>query len=197
MKKIVSIVLSIMLLSMTSISLAANFSDISGHWAESYITDLTSKGIINGYPDGTYKPDGILTCGEFFKLIVVASLPDADLSYVETGISHWAGVYAQVLINFEIIEPSYMIDDNLDAPITRMEVVNILSQCDIIFRKHTQMSKKIEFTDIADISNFDKTLLAHAVASGIINGDPEGTFRPNDNLKRSEVAKILHVYYGM
>jgi S-layer homology domain len=30
-----------------------SFTDTAGHWAERYIKDATSKGIVNGYPDGT------------------------------------------------------------------------------------------------------------------------------------------------
>ena len=37
-------------------------------------------------------------------------------------------------------------------------------------------------------------LLSHAVANEIIGGYPDGTFKPNNNLTRAEVSKILSVY---
>ncbi|SHH69164.1 Listeria/Bacterioides repeat-containing protein [Anaerosphaera aminiphila DSM 21120] len=35
----------------------STFEDVIGHWAEKYIGAVTSKGWINGYPDGTFKPE--------------------------------------------------------------------------------------------------------------------------------------------
>ena len=35
----------------------STFEDVSGHWAAGYIGSVTNKGWINGYPDGTFKPE--------------------------------------------------------------------------------------------------------------------------------------------
>jgi hypothetical protein len=43
-----------------------NFSDIVGHWAEVNIKQAVSASIVNGYPDGSFKPNRIVTrriCG--------------------------------------------------------------------------------------------------------------------------------------
>lgn len=45
------------------------FSDTSGHWAEKYIRNLYFAGIMNGYPDGTFKPDAPITRGELAKVV--------------------------------------------------------------------------------------------------------------------------------
>lgn len=41
------------------------FKDIKGHWAEKEIKEGTEKGILKGYPDGTFKPDKPLTRAEY------------------------------------------------------------------------------------------------------------------------------------
>lgn len=46
------------------------FSDISGHWAEDVIIKYSETGAINGYPDGTFRPDGLVTRAESAKIIV-------------------------------------------------------------------------------------------------------------------------------
>ncbi len=46
-----------------------NFNDESGHWAESYIASAAAKGWINGYPDGSFKPDKYITRAELVTLI--------------------------------------------------------------------------------------------------------------------------------
>ncbi len=45
------------------------FSDISGHWASEYINSAALKGWVNGYPDGTFKPDKYITRAEFATLV--------------------------------------------------------------------------------------------------------------------------------
>ena len=44
-------------------------SDIAGHWAESVITQWQSKGLIQGYEDGTFKPGNTITRAEAAKLM--------------------------------------------------------------------------------------------------------------------------------
>jgi hypothetical protein len=51
------------------------FSDVTGgkHWAESYIKTCVKAGLINGYTDGTFKPNDTITraeiCTMFAKLL--------------------------------------------------------------------------------------------------------------------------------
>jgi hypothetical protein len=52
-----------------STSGAITFSDVSGHWAEQYILSAASKGWVNGYADGTFKPDQAITRAEFVTLV--------------------------------------------------------------------------------------------------------------------------------
>ena len=48
---------------------ANSFSDISGHWANKYINSASAKGWVNGYPDGSFKPDQYITRAEFVTLV--------------------------------------------------------------------------------------------------------------------------------
>ncbi len=43
---------------------AVTFTDISKHWAKSYIEDMANKGLVTGYGDRTYRPDKTLTVAE-------------------------------------------------------------------------------------------------------------------------------------
>jgi len=35
----------------------SKFGDTKGHWAQQFIEQLSDLGYINGYPDGTFKPN--------------------------------------------------------------------------------------------------------------------------------------------
>lgn len=59
------------------------FSDVpADHWAAGYINYCKESGIINGYPDGTFRPDADVTDGEFVTMVVCA----LNLQRVETQV---------------------------------------------------------------------------------------------------------------
>ncbi|NBD23550.1 S-layer homology domain-containing protein [Paenibacillus glycinis] len=79
-----------------------SFSDIAGHWAETDIQKEIKSGIINGYADGTFKPDAMVTRAEFAVMLTSASKPQGDgasLSFTdEAKIAAWArGAVAQAV----------------------------------------------------------------------------------------------------
>ncbi|HHW26082.1 MAG TPA: S-layer homology domain-containing protein, partial [Firmicutes bacterium] len=45
------------------------FPDVEGHWAEKYINSAAAKGWVEGYPDGTFRPDDYITRAEFVTLV--------------------------------------------------------------------------------------------------------------------------------
>jgi hypothetical protein len=47
----------------------ATFSDIDGHWAEKYIKLASELGYVNGYGDGTFRPDMPITRAEVATLL--------------------------------------------------------------------------------------------------------------------------------
>ena len=53
------------------------FKDISSHWAKDIIIETASKGFINGYEDGSFKPDNMISVKEalaiFRKICYVES----------------------------------------------------------------------------------------------------------------------------
>lgn len=110
MKKLISVltaaVMSISI--MCQASVFAAFSDVSDdHAYKNAITTLSKLSVIDGYDDGTFKPDGQITRAEFTKLIVFM-LGYQDLAYEATEFtdvdaSHWAKNYIQTAYKLGII----------------------------------------------------------------------------------------------
>ena len=194
MKKIVALL--VVLILVIPMVVNAAFSDVAEeHWAQGYIEKLTSNGVINGYPDGTFRPSDTLTKGAFLKLIVTASLPEVDFNQLDKNFDHWAATYVKVAENYNALEKGAITKENIDEPITRIDVIKILSLCDINMRSHEQ--KALDYLTFTDTDGLDETseiLLSHAVANGIIGGYPDGSFKPQNNLTRAEASKILAVY---
>lgn len=56
------------------------FSDISGHWARSYINAAAQLGIVGGYKDGTFRPSNNITRAETVQMVnnTLGRHPDKD-----------------------------------------------------------------------------------------------------------------------
>ena len=199
MKKIVVLLLTFVILTSSMVTcLAVTFGDVAADaWYNTYVYDLAEKGVINGYEENgasIYKPDKKVTVGEFFKLIISASAPDIKYNLITADFDHWAAKYVKVGENFGIADKGEYTLEDMNREITRIEVVKLLSKADIMIRGTWQKSTDTIFIDTQELTGDQLVYLNHAVGIGVINGDPEGTFRPNDGLKRSESAKIIYTY---
>ena len=79
------------------------FSDIAGHWAESYIEELFDQGITGGYPDGTYRPENLVTRAEMAVFLlkgISINPPGIDGSHPFSDIAgHWAEIFIEELFD--------------------------------------------------------------------------------------------------
>ena len=97
MKKVLSLVLVIaMVLSSFSFAFAAKFEDVEGDYEEA-VNVLSALGVIDGYEDGTYRPERIVTRAEMAKLIVqilgYGDLVAGSASNFADTQGHWADAW--------------------------------------------------------------------------------------------------------
>src|SRR5690606_6161528 len=70
------------------IAFAAGFGDVANHWAKSTIEWGVKNNMVEGYPDGTFKPNNNVTEAEFLALLI-----RAYEGKKENGKNHWADPY--------------------------------------------------------------------------------------------------------
>jgi hypothetical protein len=61
--------LKVLLFNLQPASNPSAISDVDNHWAKEWINALESYGIIDGYEDGTFKPDKTITRAEIIAII--------------------------------------------------------------------------------------------------------------------------------
>ena len=174
------------------------YSDVSTwHWAYETIEKLSSKGIISGYPDGSFMPENTITRAEATKLLMLALNENHVFSYginvcEDVPARHWASKY---IINGRLYIKPY--DDGLFRPeqkITRLEFANAVAESLKFVIITTDADTNVSNITLNDISNLDVESINNIkflVKLGIINGYEDNTFRPNKTLTRAEVCKIL------
>lgn len=109
MKRIIKCLLAAAMLCANSVY-AANFADVQGHWAESMINELTDKGIVDGYTDAEFAPDGTVTRAEYLKMIMNATgvqpTEFRDGECLEARSSDWYAPYLQKALDIGLIPQS-------------------------------------------------------------------------------------------
>ncbi len=107
MRKVLSFVLVLSLvLGSFGMAFAAPLSDIAGEKSEDAVNVLTQLGVVSGYPDGTYRPDNIVTRAEM-AVIVVSALGLADYATGTSSFSdmggHWSNSFVAYAASMGII----------------------------------------------------------------------------------------------
>lgn len=95
MKKLLTALLVVaMMLSFASVAFAATFSDTADldQDAQASIAKLNALNIINGYPDGTFKPANNITRAEFAKIACIAGGMGASAEMLASSASKFADV---------------------------------------------------------------------------------------------------------
>ena len=90
----------------------ASFTDIQDHWAKSSIEILYAAGYINGYTDGTFKPDQNITRAEMVYLINAVegrlNAFDTDNTFSDLTEDYWAYEAIMNAVNgYNIFPPIY------------------------------------------------------------------------------------------
>lgn len=174
------------------------------HFAVREITQATNINVINGYeePDGTFtfRPNNNISREEFIKmLMVLATNRTFDFASVDTKYTSWAGTYVTIAEMQGVIQPGIYTDETLKDPITRLEMVLMLSKTQILMKGIPQNQLgSLVYTDINNLTEEEKDLILHAVKYDLLEGMKDGTsklFEPNKNLTRGEAAAALMRIY--
>lgn len=168
---------------------SAAFTDTAGHWAEPAINQWSeSYGIIQGYEDGTFRPDNSITRGAF------AGILDRFFHFQSVAP---AGTFSDLTGNYweqEILKlnaAGVYLGNNGKAlaseSITRQQAVAMIARAFNI----TSTTTSLPYTDAASISEYAIPAVAEMTARGWINDSTDGRFRPTDAITRAEIVNIF------
>lgn len=196
LKRILSAVLAAALL-VGSVP-AALAADIDSHWSKPYVTSLHELGIINpSASTGNYTPEAAVTRWEFMRYINRAFdfTEKASISYSDVQTSDPYYETIQIAVKHGYINGTGNNKMSPEGILTREQAATILGRLHK-YAPAASASKLDVFTDKSRISSYATSYVAEAVSQGYINGYTDGTFKPQGNLKRGEIAKILYFYLG-
>jgi spore germination protein YaaH len=168
-----------------------SYGDIANHWAKDGMYKLSYMEILNGFTDGTMRPNKTLSRVEFIVMLTRAlNLPAADnylQYYKDIPDNHWSYRYIQAARASGIINIFNESSLYQAKNITREEMAVIAAA---VVKDIPQTVQSKSFTDIS--SNY-KYLDSIKIVSGleIIKGTLDGSFKPYAGASRAEAAAII------
>ena len=127
---------------------------------------------------------------QFITVIIVTTLV-LTLSVSAIGKNHWAVDYVDFTYNTGILSDTRS-GVGTSETITRGEMANGIA---VIEGANTSNTSNIGFSDVTSSTAYAGAI-KWASTQGIITGYTDGTFKPNDPIKRQDCALMLYRYFN-
>lgn len=182
---------------------SVNFQDLGdAAWAADAINFLAKKGVVTGYDETTFNPNGSVTRAEFAKMIsslynlVNSSSKFATQSFTDVPKDAWYFNYVEVCAQLGIVN-GY--GDKTFAPnnlISRQEMAVIISRAaKVMGTKLTAVKDAKTFADANLIADYAAAAIDELQRAGIISGTSDTTFEPTAGCTRAQAATIIYNLY--
>jgi len=197
------------------------FTDIRGHWAEKTILEMVSRGILDGYPDGKFRPDEPVKVDQFIKMLMLSytdlhqngerswnssflqslstenqTILKQDYRYFDfkpatTG--YWAKPYIDVASDLHFLNRSRYSDFQSDMSRENVAEVIYYTLQETEFLEDSQFSGQLAqaYGDLMSATEREQKFIAEALAKGIMQGYPNGYFGVGDKVTRAQSLVLL------
>jgi hypothetical protein len=166
------------------------FADVpTTYWAAAAIGTLAAKGILQGFPDGSFRPDRPVTRAEMVKMLdlVLGITPGGPLPpFRDVTAGDGFAPYVAAAVHAGLVQGVDADTFAPDQPVTREQAAVLLARALSLSGGGT-----LPFTDAASIDPWAMGAVEAAVHAGYLHGFPDGTFRPLDPLTRAQAAALL------
>ncbi|MEN6325447.1 MAG: S-layer homology domain-containing protein [Syntrophomonas sp.] len=165
-----------------------NLNDIKNHWAQENIEQSVARGIVGGYPDGSFKPDNIVTRAEFVTMLVKAFGLDNSGGKIFTDTAgHWAKDYITKATANGIVSGFDAATFGPNNQISREQMAVMITNA----AKLTGAADELQFIDNNSISGWSQDAIASAIKNGVMKGCPGNKFNPQGGATRAEAVTVI------
>lgn len=181
-------------LSVNTVTFAAvDFSDIENSYAKNAINELVEKGIINGYPDGEFRPTSAITRQDF--AIILAKALNLNLTnspstptFTDIPTTHYAYPAIEAAVKAGLVNGIGDEKFGVGSGLTRQEMATLFARA--IGGETNGLGEQLTFADQHKISAWARDAVGFAVASNLMTGDTLNRFNPQGNAERQQVALV-------
>lgn len=200
---------------------AAGFKDIHGHWAEQTVVQMVQQGLLDGFPDGTFRPDETVTADQFVKIVLLAftdKFPNGerkwkpsflqtlsasnlnilqqdyrDFTFKPNTVGYWAKPYLDLASDLHFISKGQFTD--YKASLKREDVAEILyyllKETEYLEDETYSLQAASQFGDLQSATSRQQKFIGEAMTKGIMEGYPNGYFGVGQYVTRAEALQII------
>lgn len=196
-RRYISLIFIICLIFSFTGTAGAAVKDIQGHWAQPTIEKWINKGLIGGYSDSSFKPDNEITRAEFMVLVNRAmskTYQNESCSYKDVHTNDW--FYQDLAISQTSGHVSGYPDLTFkpNQYISRQEAAAIIAKILSAGFEGTDYIRSL--SDAAKIPDWSRNSINNVLGKKIMNGYPDGSFKPENNISRAESIVTLENALG-
>lgn len=169
---------------------AACCPDISGHWAEQSIERWYETGLVQGFEDGTFRPDSPMTRSQLAVVLSnLLALPEGSTSpFLDITPQDWFYPYLTRCYDAGILAG----DNALAHPnelVTRQQAAVMLSKAlKLGSVKEINLSS---YSDETDVAPWARSAMAACIQAGMMSGIGDGRLGPTQPLSRGALMTML------
>jgi alpha-tubulin suppressor-like RCC1 family protein len=180
---------------------APSFSDVSSsYWGYDAISNLGSKGIVSGYPDGSFRPGNQITRAEFATMLVKAIDPNTAGTtgqFTDVTASDWYYNFVNTADYDGLVSG---MGNNLFAPnalITREQMAVMVTKVLGAKASAVDGAELNFFSDKSAVSSWAVSGMEEAVKTGIVHGMAAGLLAPQADANRGQAAVMVYRLLGV
>jgi len=173
------------------------FTDVSSnYWAAQFIQELSQRGVIAGFPDGSFRPEEAVTRAQFAAMVNKAfqKAPQRQaIRFVDVPSNYWASSAIQqaYTIGFLSGYPGNRFEPNQAIP--RQQVLVSLAN-GLEYTANSNVESTLQyFNDASGIASYARSPIAAATEQQIVVNYPNVRFlNPNATATRAQVAAFIY-----
>ncbi|MFS0726755.1 S-layer homology domain-containing protein [Paenibacillus sp. 1P07SE] len=171
------------------------FSDTMTHWARASIERAVTLDIVNGYTDGSFRPNAVATRGEFAVMISRAlnlASHTADTRFSDAdAIPAWARDHVARAVAAGIINGFDNGTFRSDGQLTRAQLAVIIARAAGLTPEEDGTPAIASYADASDVPAWASNELAAAVTAGLLQGQSGNRLAPNATATRAEALTLI------
>ncbi|MEA5570479.1 S-layer homology domain-containing protein [Calothrix sp. UHCC 0171] len=176
---------------------ATSFSDVqSNYWAAQFIQSLAQRGVIAGFPDGSFRPDEQVTRAQFAAMVNKAFQKNQirqGTRFVDVNSSYWAASAIQQAYTTGFLSgyPGNRFEPNQAIPREQV-LVSLANGLEYSAQNNVESTLQY-FNDSNNISGYARSPIAAATENRIVVNYPNLKFlNPNRTATRAQVAAFIY-----
>jgi len=170
----------------------AAFKDLANNWAKEAINRALKLNIVQGYPDGSFKPNATVNRAEWTVILgralklegKTASSAFADMKNIPV----WAQSFVEQAVAAGIIN-GY--EDQTFRPTQNVSRTEIAVMVVRVLDLPLEAADSLNFADVAEIPSYAKAYIATAVKHGLIKGLDQNQFGGTKSATRAEAITLV------